>query len=98
MQAIRQLESSPGTFSKAVLLGGAGLPSQSDTFRGIPLWIAAGDRDFGKRGTDAFAQWCQKESLDHEYHIYPDTEHLVIVQAALQDAFAFLDRGTDPTR
>jgi hypothetical protein len=36
--------------------------------------------------------------LDHEYHIYPDTEHLVIVQAALQDAFAFLDRGTDPTR
>jgi len=94
MQAIRQLDSSPGTFSKAVLLGGAGLPSKADGFRTVPLWIAAGDRDFGKRGTDAFAQWCQKESLDHEYHIYPNTEHLVIVQAALEDAFAFLDPDT----
>jgi predicted esterase len=98
MQAIRQLDSSPGSFSRAVLLGGAGLPSKADGFRSVPLWIAAGDRDFGKRGADAFAQWCQKESLDHEYHIYPDTEHLVIVQAALEDAFAFLDRVTDSTR
>ena len=94
MQAIRQLDSSPGTFSKAVLLGGAGLPSKADGFRTVPLWIAAGDRDFGKRGTDAFAKWCQKEALDHEYHIYPNTEHLVIVQAALEDAFAFLDPDT----
>ncbi len=97
MQAIRQLDSSPGKFCKAVLLGGAGLPSKADGFRNVPLWIAAGDRDFGKRGTDAFAQWCQKESLDHEYHIYPNTEHLVIVQAALEDAFAFLDPDTKST-
>lgn len=97
MQAIRQLDSSPGTFSKAVLLGGAGLPSKADGFRAVPLWIAAGDRDFGKRGTDAFAQWCKKEGLDHEYHIYPDTEHLVIVQAALEDAFAFLNPKSPST-
>ena len=47
--------------------------------------------DWASRGAEALAARLAQSGTRVERKIYPDVEHMVIVQAALDDVFAFLD-------
>jgi len=94
-QLIRQVSLHP-TLPRAVAAVGGGnairnVPAAAD----LPWFVAAGELDFGLRGAQAL-----KNSLENigaarvTYKVYPHIEHMVIVQACLDDAFAFFDQNS----
>ncbi len=96
-QAIAQVSAHPDQVQAVVALGGGGNlgervdPSQRDLLREIPFWVAAGDQDFGRRGAVKLANDLREIGATVEYRTYDNVEHMVIVQAALDDVFEFLD-------
>jgi pimeloyl-ACP methyl ester carboxylesterase len=90
-QAISQASKHPERVRAVVALGGGGRPTASDSIAQIPFWIAAGSNDFGRSGARALATQLERLGCVVAYRDYPEVEHMVIVQAALDDLFAFLD-------
>lgn len=90
----------PGLAAALVLLGG-GRPLRSPQALGsLPIWIAAGERDFARPGAEALQASLGRALADgtaapsvrpHELWIVPQVEHLLVVPAALPRAFAWLD-------
>ncbi len=92
-QVIRQVSLHPQLFCAAVAIGGGNRVRDVAELARIPWFIAAGEHDFGRRGARALADSLAGEHPGEiVYREYPDTEHMVIVQAALDDSFSFLDR------
>lgn len=91
-QAIQQSVKFP-TLPRAVaaLGGGRGLSSVPSAMN-FPWFVAAGKQDFGRAGAQALASSLEKSGRSVDYREYPDVEHLVIVQAALDDLFSFFDQ------
>jgi pimeloyl-ACP methyl ester carboxylesterase len=83
------------TLPRAVAaIGGGGRPRQIEAAAGLPWFIAAGSLDFGKSGAKSLSQSLQRAGGKQiVYREYPNVEHMVIVQAALPDAFEFLDQA-----
>lgn len=80
----------PDRFRAIAALGGGG--SATEAVASIPAFVAAGASDFGKRGVDALAARLEAYGAKNLVHrTYEDTEHLLIVQRALPDVFAFFD-------
>lgn len=99
-QAITQVSGDPTQVTAVVAIGGGGRANRSAALQQVPFWIAAGARDFGKPGAKALADRLSDWGCPVEYREYPDIEHMVIVQAALDDATEFLVRAfeTAPAR
>lgn len=77
-------------------IGGGGRPRQIEAAAKVPWFVAAGSLDFGKSGALSLSKGLQRAGGERiEYREYPDVEHMVIVQAALAEAFAFLDRTVE---
>jgi acetyl esterase/lipase len=57
----------------------------------VPWFVGAGEADFGRRGAEGLAARLAAAGTRVERKLYPDVEHMVVVQAALDDVFAFLD-------
>lgn len=91
VQTSRQVAKHPGLVAAAVGLGGGGTVSKDEAARRVPWFIAAGEHDFGKRGADALAKQLTAAGSTVTYREIPDVEHMVIVQAALDEVFSFLD-------
>ncbi|MFN7731903.1 MAG: hypothetical protein ACK5OB_08370 [Pirellula sp.] len=89
-QAITQVSSDPTQVTAVVAIGGGGRANRSAELQRVPFWIAAGARDFGKSGAKALADRLSDSGCAVEYREYPDIEHMVIVQASLDDATEFL--------
>jgi len=70
-------------------LGGGGRASEA--LVDVPAFVAAGASDFGKAGADALAARLRSLGAAVDARTYPRTEHLLIVQRALPDVFAFFD-------
>lgn len=83
------------TLPRAVAaIGGGGRPRQIEAAAGLPWFIAAGSLDFGKSGAKSLSQSLQRSGGKQiVYREYPNVEHMVIVQAALPDAFEFFDQA-----
>jgi pimeloyl-ACP methyl ester carboxylesterase len=96
-QAIAQASKHPERVRAVVALGGGGRPTASDSLAQIPFWVAAGANDFGRSGARALATQLESLGCTVSYRDYPAVEHMVIVQAALDDLFAFLDEIPDQT-
>jgi poly(3-hydroxybutyrate) depolymerase len=80
----------PARFRAIAALGGGGDATQA--VAAIPVYLAAGASDFGKRGVDALAARLEGFGAANLVHrTYENTEHLLIVQRALPDVFAFFD-------
>ncbi len=94
-QVVTQVNKNPELAAAAVALGGGRRPRDSKRLTHVPWFIAAGEFDFGKRGAKALSGSIQASQGTVNYQEYKDVEHLVIVQAALEDVFAFLDRVTE---
>lgn len=95
-QAISQVSKHPERVRAVAALGGGGRPTASDALTQIPFWVAAGTNDFGRSGARALAKQLEQMGCIATYRDYPEVEHMVIVQAALDDVFAFLDESLIP--
>ncbi|MDP1561236.1 MAG: hypothetical protein Q8M16_07550 [Pirellulaceae bacterium] len=86
------------TLPRAVAaIGGGGRPRQIEAAAQIPWFIAAGSLDFGKSGAKSLSQSLQRAGGKQiVYREYANIEHMVIVQASLDDAFEFLDKSKPP--
>lgn len=92
-QVMRQMQLHPEIPGAAVALGGGGRMPVADVkrFAATPWFIAAGEEDFGRPGAMQLHQSLLEAGGNSRYRDYGDVEHLVIVQAAIDDAFRFLE-------
>lgn len=92
-QVITQVNANPKLPMAAVALGGGRGQRDAKQLSSVPWFVAAGEMDFGRRGARSLFQSLQSVDANAQYKEYPNVEHMVIVQAALDDAFKFLDRA-----
>lgn len=92
-QVIRQASQQPELFKAAAALGGGSGVRNADRLGTIAWFSGAGALDFGKSGAAALARSLKSASIPVTYKEYADVEHMIIVQAALDDVFAFLDQA-----
>jgi predicted esterase len=90
-QAISQVSAHADRVRAVAALGGGGMPRSSLQSSPVRFFVAAGDRDFGRPRAKSLADSLRNLDCDVTYRDYSDVEHMVIVQAALTDVFAFLD-------
>jgi pimeloyl-ACP methyl ester carboxylesterase len=75
----------------AALGGGQGLKDAAP-LKGLPIFVAAGERDFALPGAKKLhASLVAAGSERAVLRVVPNTEHLMIVQDALPEVFAFFD-------
>jgi alpha-beta hydrolase superfamily lysophospholipase len=56
------------------------------------FWLGAGSEDFGLSSSRHLAQSLRAAgAADVRFKEYPDAEHLIVVQVALDDVFLFFD-------
>jgi predicted esterase len=89
-QTISQLDRHPDIAQAAVILGGGRAVQKPDSWKGIKVYAAAGDKDFGLSGTQAFAKSLGQMEAKPELEIFENTEHLGIVQVAWDRIFDWL--------
>lgn len=87
---IRAASGAPDRFLAISALGGGGRAAEG--VASIPTFLGAGASDFGKGGVDALAARLRGwGATDLVHRTYKNTEHLLIVQRALPDVYAFFD-------
>lgn len=92
-QALSAVSSSPEKFAAVAALGGGNALRRTENIQNIPFFIGVGSLDFALRGAQALRESLKRAEVKTvEYKEYPEIEHLVIVQVALPDVFAFFDR------
>lgn len=89
-QATEQALQAPNLPAGVIALGGGGRLGGREP-GGAPWFVAAGDRDFGKAGAKRLANELTSKGKTAQWKEYPQTEHMVIVQVALDNVFEFLD-------
>ena len=90
-QVAKQVGLHPETVAAAVALGGGAAAPAGEKAKQVPWLVAAGAADFGRPGAAALAKRLEAAGATVDFREYPDVEHMVIVQAALDDVFRFLD-------
>ena len=90
-QVAKQVGLHPETVAAAVALGGGAAAPEGEKAQRVPWLVAAGAADFGRPGAAALAKRLEAAGATVDFREYPDVEHMVIVQAALDDVFRFLD-------
>jgi pimeloyl-ACP methyl ester carboxylesterase len=74
-------------------IGGGGRPRRWEEAAAVPWFIAAGSLDFGKSGAVNLSRGLERAGgRAIVYREYPGVEHMVIVQAALEETFRFFDQ------
>lgn len=97
-QVAKQVGLHPGKIAAAVALGGGAAAPGGEAAKQVPWMVGAGAADFGRPGAAAFAKRLEAAGAAVDYREYPDVEHMVIVQAALDDVFRFLDQAGEAKR
>ena len=77
----------------AIALGGGSRMAVKDASQAPKArwFVAAGEQDFGRSGARQLHRSLTDAGIQSQYKDYPEVEHLVIVQAAIDDSFKFLD-------
>jgi predicted esterase len=90
-QVVSQCERHGELVAKAVAIGGGRTPRNRESVK-HPKWlVSAGEHDFGRRGAARLAQGLGELGAKVKYSKVPDVEHMVIVQASLDEVFRFLE-------
>lgn len=93
-QALRQFGRAPELPSAVAAIGGGGAVASGEAAKQVAWFVAAGEFDFGKSGGVALQRSLEKAGVTTaEFREYANVEHMVVVQAALDDLFAFLDKA-----
>lgn len=96
-QVIRQATQYPDFPAAVAAIGGGSGVRNAATVAQIPWFVSAGELDFGLRGARALKGSLESVNAPHvQYQVYPNIEHMVIVQASLDDVFAFFDQWPKP--
>ena len=90
-QVMSQVSRHPTAMAAAVALGGGRGVLDATQLKQVPWFVAAGERDFGRRGAQGLVRSLESVGAKVQWLEVPHVEHLVIVQAALDDVFKFLD-------
>ena len=92
-QVVKQVRKNPTLPIAAIALGGGGRLPSSDAKRSPQLawYIGAGDQDFGLAAAQQLNQSLTESEIKSRFKVYANIEHLVVVQAAIDDSFEFLD-------
>ncbi len=90
--AIAAVQAAPSRYAALVALGGGqGLASPGELAT-RPIFVGAGERDFGLGGAKKLRDsLLASEAKRLVWREYPNTEHLLVVPDALPDVFAWLD-------
>jgi pimeloyl-ACP methyl ester carboxylesterase len=96
-QVIRQANLHPDLPLAAVALGGGRDTANAERLKTIRWFVAAGKQDFGRKGALRLHHCLHAAGVESVWHEYPDVEHLMIVQAATDDVFQFLDENLRKT-
>jgi len=91
MQVVQQTQLHPSLPRAAVAVGGGGRLGRRTEPYPFPWFVAAGELDFGRGAAQALADNLEKTGNTVRYVEIPEVEHMVIVQAALDEIFSFLD-------
>jgi predicted esterase len=91
-QAMAQVSAHPDQVMAVAALGGGGSAKPSLRSKEIRFYVAAGDRDFGRPRAKSLVDSLSKMECNVQYREFPNVEHMVIVQAALDEVFEFLDQ------
>lgn len=97
-QAMQQVSNHPQQIRAVAALGGGGMVKRSDALEQIPFYVAAGDRDFGRPRAMLLAKQLKDVRANVQYKDFENVEHLVIVQAALDEVFQFFDDALSPPK
>lgn len=92
-QVVASAQATPNAFAGAAVLGGGGQVLPNAAISQLPFFIGIGSEDFAlpnARRLEAGLRERKVESL--QVRDYPGIEHLVIVQVALPEVFAFFDQ------
>ncbi|MFN5534525.1 MAG: alpha/beta fold hydrolase, partial [Planctomyces sp.] len=94
-QVMRQMQQDPACAQAAAALGGGGrlTTAAAATLKPVRWYVAAGTEDFGRAGAMQLHRSLSAAGVTSEYHDFPNVEHLVIVQAAINDVFRFFDQS-----
>jgi predicted esterase len=93
-QAVAAAGHDPTRFAGVAALGGGGGVRTSVALRGVPFFVGIGEADFARSGARALRDRLRKAKVRTVvYKEYPGVEHLLVVQQALDDVFAFLDEA-----
>lgn len=91
-QAVRLAQQHPGRFAAVAALGGGGRITDAKAFATLPVFVAAGERDFGLGVARALNKSLAAAGAGAvTYKEYRGVEHLLIVREALPDVFARFD-------
>lgn len=92
-QVVRQVGLDPKVPRAVAAIGGGNRPRNAAALASIPWFVAAGELDFGRNGAKGLAQALKQSGGEQiEYREFPNVEHMVIVQAALEATFEFFDQ------
>jgi predicted esterase len=85
---------------KGVLLLGGGRATSSksalEALTKMPVFLAPGEHDFARAGAESLRDQLGREQHAHlEYWLVPNTEHLTVVQAALERCFDWMQAQLD---
>jgi len=92
-QALAAAQRSPGKFAAVAALGGGRPVKLGEEAKKLPFFVGVGKDDFARSGATSLANALKKAGIPVHFREYPDIEHLVIVQHALPDVFAFFDEA-----
>ncbi len=93
-QVIRQVSLHPELPTAASAIGGGRPIRDPRAIAQVPWFVAAGALDFGRSGAKAFFESVRDAGGQQvQYQEYHGVEHMVIVQAALDDVFRFFDQA-----
>lgn len=91
-QVLTSASVDPQRFAAAAALGGGWQPRSETALLDLPLFIGVGSDDFARGGVERLHLRLQGAGAKRTtFRLYPDVEHLAIVQLALDDVFAFFD-------
>jgi predicted esterase len=91
-EVVRQVSLHSTPPRAAIALGGGGSAKNTPAVAATSWLVAAGELDFGRSGAKSLVKQLERVGSRVDYREYPNVEHMVIVQAALDDAFSFIDQ------
>ncbi|MFZ4628846.1 MAG: alpha/beta fold hydrolase [Blastocatellia bacterium] len=93
-QVVASAQATPNAFAGAAVLGGGGQVLPGAAISQLPFFIGIGSEDFALPNARRLETGLRERKVESLLvRDYPGIEHLVIVQVALPDVFAFFDQA-----
>lgn len=98
MQAVASAQATPERFAAVAALGGGGVVRKDAKIQSLPFFIGIGTEDFALANARKLEAGLKSAEVRNvTMREYASIEHLVIVQVALPDVFAFFDQVSTAT-